>query len=257
MISDPYKVLDVPQGASQDEIKKAYRKKAKEYHPDLHPDDPGATQKMNEINEAYDMLTNPQKYEAKRAQQQRQSGQQRQQYGGNSGGRNTYGGQNSSGGYRGAGGWWSDFGDFDFEDIFGFGQQNSSVSFNPKTEPGDSTQMIQAVNAVNSRQYQEAIRILTAIPSTGRNARWYYLSSLANHGQGNTVQALDQMQRASQLDPNNGEYHQILQQFRRSEQAYERNAAGFDMNAVNIQKICLGCFTVQFCCNPYCCMGCI
>lgn len=45
MINDPYKVLDVPQGASQDEIKKAYRKKAKEYHPDLHPDDPDATKK--------------------------------------------------------------------------------------------------------------------------------------------------------------------------------------------------------------------
>lgn len=253
MISDPYKVLDVPQGASQDEIKKAYRKKAKEYHPDLHPDDPNATKKMNEVNEAYDMLTNPQKYEAKRAQQQRQS-EQRQQYGGNTGGQHTYGGQNSSGGYRGAGGWWSDFGDF--EDMFGFGQQNSRVSINPKTEPGDSAQVIQAINAINSKQYQKAISILTSIPSTGRNARWYYLSSLANHGQGNTVQSLDQMQRASQLDPNNSEYHLILQQFRRAEQTYERNAAGFDRNAVNIQKICLGCFTIQFCCNPYGCMWC-
>lgn len=56
---DPYKVLGVSPGASQDEIKKAYRKKAKEYHPDLHPDDPEAARKMNEINEAYDMLQNP------------------------------------------------------------------------------------------------------------------------------------------------------------------------------------------------------
>ena len=40
MVSDPYKILGVSQDASQDEIKKAYRKKAKECHPDLHPDDP-------------------------------------------------------------------------------------------------------------------------------------------------------------------------------------------------------------------------
>ena len=61
MIDDPYKVLGISQGASEDEIKKAYRKKAKEFHPDLHPNDPNADKKMNEVNEAYDMLMNPEK----------------------------------------------------------------------------------------------------------------------------------------------------------------------------------------------------
>ena len=59
MVDDPYKVLGVSRDASKDEIKRAYRAKAKEYHPDLHPDDPLAADKMNEINEAYDMLNNP------------------------------------------------------------------------------------------------------------------------------------------------------------------------------------------------------
>ena len=62
MISDPYIVLGIPRDATPEEVKKAYRKKAKEYHPDLHPDDPQATEKMNEINIAYDMICNPDKY---------------------------------------------------------------------------------------------------------------------------------------------------------------------------------------------------
>ena len=56
MVQDPYRVLGIDKNATEEEIKKAYRKKAKECHPDLHPDDPDAQQKMNEVNEAYDML---------------------------------------------------------------------------------------------------------------------------------------------------------------------------------------------------------
>ena len=69
MVTDPRKVLGVSENASQDEIKRAYRRKAKECHPDLHPNDPDAAKKMNELNEAYDMLMNPEKY-ANRQQQQ-------------------------------------------------------------------------------------------------------------------------------------------------------------------------------------------
>jgi len=69
MVTDPRKVLGVSETASQDEIKRAYRRKAKECHPDLHPNDPDAAKKMNELNEAYDMLMNPEKY-ANRQQQQ-------------------------------------------------------------------------------------------------------------------------------------------------------------------------------------------
>ena len=64
MTKNPYEILGISEGASMDEIKRAYRKKAKEYHPDLHPDDPAANEKMQQVNQAYDMLCNPDKYRA-------------------------------------------------------------------------------------------------------------------------------------------------------------------------------------------------
>ena len=58
---DYYEVLGIQKGASEDEIKKAYRKKAREYHPDLHPDDPSFVEKFQEVNEANEVLSDPEK----------------------------------------------------------------------------------------------------------------------------------------------------------------------------------------------------
>ena len=61
---DPYIVLGVSKDASEDEIKAAYRKLAKKYHPDLNPGDAQAAAKMKEINAAYDQIKNPSKYQS-------------------------------------------------------------------------------------------------------------------------------------------------------------------------------------------------
>jgi len=58
---DYYEVLGVPRTASEEEIKKAYRKLARKYHPDVNRDDPTAEEKFKEINEAYEVLSNPEK----------------------------------------------------------------------------------------------------------------------------------------------------------------------------------------------------
>ncbi|MCR5041182.1 MAG: molecular chaperone DnaJ, partial [Clostridia bacterium] len=60
---DYYEVLGLSKGAGEDEIKKAYREAAKKYHPDLHPGDKEAEEKFKECNEAYEVLSDPQKKE--------------------------------------------------------------------------------------------------------------------------------------------------------------------------------------------------
>lgn len=61
MSNDYYKTLGVTKGASQPEIKKAYRKLAVKHHPDKNPDDKNAEEKFKEISEAYEVLSDPQK----------------------------------------------------------------------------------------------------------------------------------------------------------------------------------------------------
>lgn len=58
---DYYEVLGLPRGASQDEIKKAFRKLARQYHPDANQDDSRAAEKFKEVNEAYEVLSDAEK----------------------------------------------------------------------------------------------------------------------------------------------------------------------------------------------------
>ena len=251
MIQDPYHILGVTGDATQEEVKKAYRKLAKKYHPDLHPDDPDASRKMNEINEAYDMLQHPEKYEKKKAQEQRnkQSYHGHTEYGGRSSASDSSAGQHGYSGYQGQGGWASDFGGFTFEDLFGFGGTTYDTS--PHVQAGDPLDLISAIKAVERRRYRDAINILSRMTSEYRNDRWYYVDAVACYGLGDSIRAQDLMQRAVQMAPDNRIYRQLMREYRDE----ERSSAGPDYRGYGsivyspihmIGRIALGVMAIRF-----------
>ena len=219
MIDDPYKVLGVSPDASDEEIKRAYRRLAKKYHPDLNPGDQEAARRMQEVNAAYEQIKDPEKF------RQQQSG--------------GYGGYGN-----GYGGYYDPFG--------GYRQQSYGAGQN-----GDQYQQA-AYQYIRFGRYQEALNALQS--STERNARWYYISALANDGVGNQVTALEHIRKAVSMDPDNLEYQRVLNQIEYGGTAYRRQAGnfrGFTMGGDPCTNLCLCYLFNIFCCGGrglFCCI---
>lgn len=112
---DYYKILGVDKTIPQKDVKKAYLKRAKQFHPDLHPDDPKAQAKFQALQEAYDVIGDPEK--RRKYDQYGEQWRQAEQFGGFSGGGGA-GGGNPFGGFDFSsfqGGGFSQF----FQDLFG------------------------------------------------------------------------------------------------------------------------------------------
>lgn len=222
MIDDPYKVLGLEKGASDEEVKQAYRRLAKKYHPDLNPGDQEAARKMQEINEAYDRIKNPEKYASQPGSSQSQ---------------NPYGGYGAYGPFGGWSytGWGADY------------QQPRQDSYQQSAE-----------QYIRFNRFQEALNVLENCKE--RDARWYYLSALANDGLGNQVTALEHIRKAVSMDPGNQQYLWALQQLEHGGDTYRRTAGeykGFVFGDDLCTRICL-CSLLNACCfggrGMFCCI---
>ena len=198
---DPYQILGVDRNATDEEIKRAYRRLAKQYHPDANPGDEYAAKKMQEINDAYDRIKNPEK-------QQGASGAQ---------GYNPYGQS------------------YGYDPFRGYYQRQS---YNQRYA---DSHLQAAYNYILYRRYREALNVLQQFEGA-KNAAWYYLSALANHGLGNQVTALEHMRKAVSMEPDNQEYLNALDRMEHGGDAYRRTAGnfnGFDLRMNPCTTLCL------------------
>ncbi len=211
-MKDPYEVLGVSKDATEDEIKSAYRKLAKRYHPDLHPGDAECAKKMNEINAAYEAIKNPQ------SQQQSYNGYNSSSYGGS-----------ASNGY-------DPFG-FGF-DPFGYQERQQ---YHTQYETRDSSEIQAALHYINAGAYEEALNVLSSITEADRDAKWYYCSARANYGQGNRVAAMEHIRRAIQMEPDNPDYQRFYQIVQSGGRMYTNTGSryGFSSNSNFCYPMCM------------------
>ena len=218
-MADPYQILGVDRNASDEEIKRADRKLAKKYHPDANPGDEYAAKKMQEINDAYDLIKNPQK----------QPGP------GSSQGYNPYG---------------QGYGSYGYGPFGGYNQQQNR-SYNQKYA---DSHLQAAYNYILYRRYREALNVLSQFEGV-KGAEWYYLSALANQGVGNQVTALEHMRKAVSMDPGNQEYLSALDRMEHGGDAYRRQAGnfqGFDLKMNPCTSLCLCMMCNQICPGAWC-----
>lgn len=192
-MSDPYETLGLKPGASDEEVKRAYKQMAKKYHPDVTGNDPAAAQKMQEVNAAYDAIINK---------------------------KNTY---SQSSGYS-----------------YGYNYANQE----DEEEPNE---MKAAANFINARRYRDALNALSFLPQEKRNARWYYLSSIAKAYSGDTNGAYADISIAIQREPNNLQYHAFLDRLRGGWTSYETKSSSYAPTRNSFFSCCLPLLLLNFC----------
>ncbi|HPJ03027.1 MAG TPA: DnaJ domain-containing protein [Candidatus Limiplasma sp.] len=237
MSRSPYEVLGVPATATDDEIKVAYRKLAKQYHPDLNGGSIAAENKMKEINEAYNFLIKH-KGQAQPGSTYRQSGP----FGGYGGQQYTYTGTGQANPFAG------------FEEFFRRAQQSSQYSsYSTYNETDPRLRQVEA--AYIQRNFALAKQLLLGIED--RQAAWYYWSAMVDLAQGNRVSALNNARIAVQMDPSQPVFRALYNQLQSGGQAYRQTSMrqGFIGGLCN--NPCLTCLAVNVVCNCCCRGGCI
>ena len=122
-----------------------------------------------------------------------------------------------------------------------------------KQQTGDNAQQA-AYNYIIFGRYREALNALNS--SAERNARWYYLSALANDGLGNQVTALEHIRRAVSMEPGNMEYLRVLEVIENGGARYRehtRSYRGVKLGGGACSSLCLCCLIWSYFRRIFCC----
>ena len=233
-MTDPYQVLGVAPTATDDEVKKAYRQLCKKYHPDANvgkPDAAQAEKRFMEVQQAYEEIMH-----------RRQGGGTRAGSGYNGQQQQRPSGYGSYGGY-------DPFAEF-FGGAYGYGQQRQ---YQQQYEQDTVVEMRAAANYINTGHYAEALNALNSVPAGKRNARWYYLSALAQAGLHNNAQAMEYARQAVNMEPGNMQYQQLLSQLQSGGAWYGQRGAGYGRQTYSQPNLCCTFLALQMCCS--CCSG--
>jgi len=125
-----------------------------------------------------------------------------------------------------------------------------------KEEPQERVECRAAVNYIRNARYNEALTALSQVPESERDGRWYYLHAVANMYLGNRIAAMNDAQKAVEIDPGNEEYRRLLGRLQSGGEAYK----GYTTNVSSTlccpgAEVCSGCLSawlMYLCCCPKC-----
>lgn len=151
-----------------------------------------------------------------------------------SGSSDGYGGYGGFGGYSGWGSW-----------------------SGAREEAQERVECRAAVNYIRNGRYNEALTALSQVPETERDGRWYYLHAVANMYLGNRIAAMNDAQRAVEIDPGKEEYRRLLQRLQGGGNAYADYSKTYSTSlCCPGAEICSSCISAWFvyycCCGPKC-----
>ncbi|MCI8622332.1 MAG: J domain-containing protein [Provencibacterium sp.] len=209
-MTDPYQVLGVPSSATDDQVKSAYRELARKYHPDNYQNNPLAdlaSEKMKEINEAYDMIM-----------KMRRSG-------------------SSSGPGAGA----------------GYGGSSSREGYS-----GGSSQYADIRQMINQNRISEAEELINGVPTSSRDAEWYFLKGSIFYTRGWLDEAYNHFAQACRMNPANPEYRAAYNQMMWQRQTGNPGMGGrgpyrqpVQMGGCSVCDMCSGLICADCCCECF------
>ena len=220
MNKNPYEVLGVSPGASDEEVTKAYRKLAKKYHPDLNPGDAAAAAKMSEINAAYDQIKNGWTPPSQ-----------------------SYSRPGSSRPY-------AEPQDDPFRDFRGYTWYTWQRGGNTQDYSGTDAQRLDSVKVLlANRRFSQAWSLLNTIEE--RDARWYYYAAVANVGLGNRMAAVQFARIACENEPFNPDYRDLYEKLTNAAAEYETSSRSYGLPRLRFSRWCFWCCLLNAFCNAF------